>query len=420
MLKFRDSSLALQLPLIAAGCTLLVACLLLWLAATSSEHLQGQREGEYGRALARQIAAAVRDPLQRGDLLSARATLQEFLDNSLAATIVIDDALGLPITQTDEIDDRALQHRAAVRVGQDLIGEVRLELRSDESNGRQRFLLSLLALAIALSLLVYALSRWFAQRLVSTLTALQSQLTLPDSPGEASGNELLVLQQRIEQLPLDMLRGHAAVPAAAREFRDAAVLFVHLSSLARYVDQLNESNLHRYTRRLQQIVGAAAQCYRGELRVTRQFGLLISFAAQSGAGSEALRAASCARLIARITGVLQQRTSLSLDMAMALGHCELAASDSDDIYPDLYLQGTLDELRDACLTATRYPLILVLETLLRDEQLAVAAEVDFSDPGDETQRFGELMSLAAEQEALISHQSELITERVKPSRSQRR
>jgi hypothetical protein len=417
MQGFRASSLALQLPLIAAGCTLTVACCLLWLAATSSAHLQQQREAAYGEALARQIATAVSDPLQRGDLLSVRASLQRFVDASLATAVLINDALGLPMAQTSPL--QATSYRADIHVGDDLIGEVRLSLETPDLEGRQRFLLSLLALAIALSLLVFAITRWLAQRLAATLLALQSQLSLPDAEASDSGNELARLQHSVEQLPLDMLRGHAALPAATREFHDAAVLFVHLDSLARYVDQLNESNLHRYTRRLQQLLGAAAQCYRGELRVTRQFGVLITFAPQRGAGSEALRAASCARLIARITVALQQRTSLSLDMAMGLGHCELGPAQGDDIYPDLYLQAAIDELREVCLGAARYPLILVVDSLLRDRQLAAAAEVDFSGAAESEQRFGELLSLATEQEALLEHQAQLIVERIKPATSRR-
>lgn len=415
MKRLRDSSLALQLPLFAAGCSLLVACCLLCLAATSTDYLQRQQEASYGQALAEQIAASLGEPLQRGDLLSARANLQRFVDGSLAAGIAITDVMGLPMGEAGVVDAPGQnRYSAPIPVGGDIAGEVRVALEPGLAGERQRLLLSLFALAFALSLLVFALSRFLAQRMVASLEAIRSQVALADAPLPESGNELQRLESTVEHLPLDMLRGHAAVPAPAREFRDAALLYVHLTSLTRYVDRLNETNLHRYTRRLQQLLHAAAQCYRGELQVTRPFGVLITFAPQRGAGSEALRAASCARLIATLARSLAQRTSLSLDMAMALGSCELGPDDCDDMYPGLYLQGTLDELRDACLRATQFPSVVIRESLLADSQLAAVANVEFTSADDDA---GELKSLATEQETLVSHQAQLIVERIKPTRA---
>lgn len=416
MQRFKDLSLSVQLPLLAAAGTLLVALCLLWLATTSSAYLQNEQEKQYGEALAEQVAISVRDPLQRGDLLSARASLQRFIDQSLADGVGIEDVEGMAMGTAGVLDGPRLhQYRAPIRIGRDIAGEVIVSVDSGAAKeSRWRFLFSLLALAAALSLLVFLAARSLAQRLATELLALQSQLTLPDSvEDDHTANELARLHRRVEQLPLDMLRGHAAVPAAASEYQQGTILFVHLRSLARYVDTLSESNLHRYARRVQQIVQAAAQCYRGELAVVRPFGLLISFSPQPNAGSEALRGASCARLISLIARGLGERTTLSLDMCMALGQCEQGGNDVDDIYPRLYVQGAIDELREISLDCDESAVFLAAG-LLADEQLALAAQFEKTEEVDDSNGFSRLRCLSTAQEQLLAHQAQLIVERIKP------
>lgn len=414
MQRFKDLSLSLQLPILAAGCALLVGLCLLWLAATSSAYLQNERERLYGESLAQQVSSTVREALQRGDLLSARASLQRFVDSSLAGGITIRDVEGMAMGTAGIISGPNLtQYSAPIRIGEDTAGEVLVSV--DSSSGQEsrwRFLFSLLALAAALSLLVFMATRVFAQRLATSLLALDTQLALPETVETGLENEIEKIRQSVEALPLDMLRAQAPVPAAATDFQHATILFVHLASLARYVHTLGESNLHRYTRRLQQIVQAAALCYRGELIVSRPFGLVISFRPQPNAGSEALRAASCARLIALISLGLQKRTNLSLELAMALGQCEHSTDESNDIYPQLHLQGVIDELRDACLNHGRYPAILLAETALADEQLINAAEL--AEDSEENAIVRELLRLSPEQENLLTHQAQMIVERIKP------
>ena len=103
MARFGNYSLSLQLPLVATACTLAAGLCLLWLATTASNYLQGEQEKRYGESLARQVAANVRDALQSGDLLAARATLERFLDSSLARGITIQDVEGAPIGSAGEL-----------------------------------------------------------------------------------------------------------------------------------------------------------------------------------------------------------------------------------------------------------------------------------------------------------------------------
>ncbi|MEE4250827.1 MAG: hypothetical protein V2I38_09580 [Alcanivoracaceae bacterium] len=425
MQRFKQLSLSVQLPLLAAGSALLVSLCLLWLSATSSDYLQNERERLYGEAVAKQVSATVREALQRGDLLSARVSLQRFIDSSLAGGITIRDVEGMAMGTAGTLNGPDLtQYRAAIRIGDDTAGEVIVAVNSSAGqDSHWRFLFSLLALAAALSLLVFMATRFLAQRLSIAMTALDTQLSLPGSAEQVSAdsghahseNELTRLQHTVEALPLNLLRGTAPIPAAAADFQQSSILFVHLASLARYVDTLSESNLHRYTRRLQQIVQAAAQSYCCELIVTRPFGLVIRFSPQRNAGSEALRAASCARLIALIAIGLKERTNLSLELAMTLGQCEQSVDEARDIYPQLHLQGVIDELQDACLQHEHHPVILLMRGVLIDEQLAAATQL--AKDSEAEAPVVELLSLASAQEKLLAHQAQIIVERIKPKKS---
>jgi hypothetical protein len=422
MKRLAAQSLSLQLPLVAGVAALVVGLCVLWLAATASGHLQAQQEQRYGDALARQLAASLREPLQSGDLLAARATLQRFLDSSLAGSILIIDVEGTPIGSAGTPPDAdARPYSASITVGGDIAGEVRLTVEGGAGReSRWRFIFSLLALAAALSLLVFLATRFLARGVARRLTSLATRLAVATSEGESEreaigDNELLLLESTVDAMPLEMLHGHAPVPRAASDFQDTVLLFVHLASLVRYVDTLSESNLHRYTRRLQQLVQAAAHCYRGELSVARPFGLLLTFAPQPGTGGEAFRAASCALLLRRVAEAVKQSTKLSIDLSMAVGHCEESRDRVEDIYPALHLQGAIDELHGACLREEKPATILVEDTLAGVGELAAIARFEETAPETED-RFRRLRGLGEEQEALISHQAKLIVGRIAPNR----
>ena len=422
MKRLAAHSLSLQLPLVAGLAALVVGLCLLWLAATASGHLQAQQEQRYGDALARQLAASLREPLQSGDLLAARATLQRFLESSLASSIIISDVEGTPIGSAGmPLDVDARPYSASITVGGDIAGEVRLTVESAAGReSRWRFIFSLLALAAALSLLVFLATRFLARGVARRLTGITTRLAVATSGGvgeraETGDNELLLLENTVDAMPLEMLEGHAPVPRAASDFQDTVLLFVHLASLVRYVDTLSESNLHRYTRRLQQLVQAAAHCYRGELSVVRPFGLLLTFAPQPGTGGEAFRAASCALLLRHVAEGVRQSTKLSIDLSMAVGRCEESRDRVDDIYPALHLQGAIDELHGACLREKDPAAILVEDTVGEDGELAAVARFGDSAPAAED-RFRRLLGLGDEQEALVRHQAQLIAGRIAPNR----
>jgi len=159
-------------------------------------------------------------------------------------------------------------------------------------------------------------------------------------------------------------------PATPQEenYRDTAVLYLQLDSLANYVDTLTEDSLHRYTEQLHQVVFAAAGFYAGDLHVARQFGLAIYFCGTNKAGSAAFRAASCAWLIQSVSRELEKQMSLSLGISMAVAESELGLGDGSDIYPGLYMQHTIDELQLVC--AAKPPHILLSPKVCEDVDVA--------------------------------------------------
>lgn len=410
--SLRDFSLTLQLPLAAAALSLAVALALVTLAATSSRYLLETQQADYGNALAQQIARRISTALETGDLLSVAASLQRFVESSPATVVEIYDVEGQALGRagTDGPADEA-HYEAPVRIGPDIAGRVRIALDTGSAReSRQRFLLSLSALAVVLSLLVFLVARYGAARLVGRIAGAAERLALDGAaPAAAGTSELELLEARVDALPLELLRPRDAGAPSGEHYRANTVLYLHLASLAGYVDTLNERNLHRYTDRLHRIIYASAACYGGTLQVARPFGLALCFAEGEGTGSATLRAVACAALVREVAGTLEAGMSLSLSMGMAVGRSELGPGDAADIYPGLYLQGVLDELRDACLHDREH--VLVTEDAAADGDLSARAELRPEKPG-----FKRLAGFSGAQQQLLERQAALLLARLRGRR----
>ncbi|MEO0437457.1 MAG: hypothetical protein AAF098_11170 [Pseudomonadota bacterium] len=421
MNRIKNLSLARSLPLIAAGCTLLVGLCVVWLAATSNAYLQKQRDRGFGEALASQIALGVSEPLQRGDLLGMRAMLDRFLGRTLARGVIIYDIEGSPMGAAGDTAKGALnRYRSPIRVGGDTAGEVVVFLDGRRQQETQwRLVSSLGALVAALSLLCFLSIRGLAAKGAKRLAAITDELRIEQASAQSSAleaphtssNELAKLEAVVADLPMKLLRTKASVPAPATDFQAKPLLFVHLASLDRYVATLSESNLHRYTRRLQQILQAAASCYGGSLAVVRPFGVLIGFRSDN-AENPPLDAACCARLIALTAEGLEARTNLSLGFSMALSMCEISSEQEEDFYPELYVQSTLDEMREQCLAQNDLPALLISSLFLQEESIRSQLNLGKEISGGQ---FFQLASLQDTHEALLRVQSEKIVERIKPA-----
>ena len=368
--RLENTGISQQLALITAGFCLLVSLALVTLGAISSRHMQEQQQEEYGTALAHQIARRISTALESGDLLSVSASLQRFVETSSAEEVAIFDIEGKALGQAGQaLGQQLRQYSAPVRIASDVAGRVVITISGDQARAAQlRFILSLVGLAVLLSLTVYGASRHLGQRVATRLAALARVIALEEEDQCRPDNEVDLLQKRIEALPMDLLRTRSDAGPKEENYRHTAVLYLHLTSLVDYVDTLDEHSLHRYTDRLHQVVYAAAGFYGGELQVTRQFGLAVFFSGHNNAGNAAFRAASCAWLVQAVARELEQQMSLSLSIAMAISQSELGVGDSTDIYPGLYMQHTLDELQTIC--ASKPPKILLSPQVCEDVDVA--------------------------------------------------
>lgn len=388
---------------------LLVSLALVTLAAISSRHMQLQQQDAYGSALARQIATHIGAALETGDLLSVAAALQRFLESSSAEEVALFDVEGKALGQAGKALGRNLeQYSAPVRVESNIAGRVVITISTDAERGaRLQFVLSLLGLAILLSLAVYITSRHFSQRLANRLGDLAQSIAMEDQAAEATpANEVALLSRNIGALPMDLLRTRSETSPRDENYRTTAVLYLHLTSLVDYIDTLDEKALHRYTHRLHQLVLAAANFYAGELQVARQFGLAIYFSGPNSAGSAAFRAASCAWLIQSACRKIEQQIRRTLSIAMAISQSELGAGDRGDIYPGLYIQHTLDELETIC--ANRPPRILLSPVVCEDPDVASRLQHQATEVMD----FAMLEEFAEPYQDLLERQLRLILRRL--------
>ncbi|MEM6483756.1 MAG: hypothetical protein AAF662_02055, partial [Pseudomonadota bacterium] len=336
MKRIERLSLVRSVPLLAAAGALVIGLSIVGFAATSSSYLQQARDSSYAESLASQIAVSVSEPLQRNDLLSVRAFLDRYLRQALAAGISILDVEGNPIAAAGDTSAMELKRfGAAIGIGGDIAGHVIVYLdEQQQQESEWRFIFSLTALVGALSVLAYLGAKSVVRRQVVALQRMRSDLTLDSAKDAAKSihdNELVALEATVDSLPLELLKAQAPVPTAASDFNERPLLLVHLASLARYVNTLSETNLHRYSRRMQQVIHAAARCYGGTLSVVRPYAIMVTFD-DHATESAVLNAINCGRLIALTTEGLQAHTSLSLEVAMAISLCETPVDEQDDVY----------------------------------------------------------------------------------------
>jgi len=408
--SLRTTSLGQQLAVIAGVLCLLVSLALVTLAAISSRHMQAELRDEYGSALAQLIARSVSTAMESGDLLSVSASLQRFVAISAADQVVLTGVDGKELGQAGETPSkRGHRYSAEVYIERDVAGRVSLVVNDEEARAAERRLvLSLLGLAVLLSLSAYGAALHFGQRLGRQLRRMANSISLAENgPDAPRMNEVAALESEIAALPMDLLRTRAEDPGPREEnYQATAVLYLHLTSLADYVDTLDESSLQRYTSQLHQVVYAASGFYAGDLQVARQFGLAVYFSDQSKAGSAAFRAASCAWLVRAVCRELEQQMSLSMHIAMAVSQSELGAGDGEDIYPGLYMQHTLDELALIC--ANKPPELLLSPAACEDIDIASRLQVRPTDVGD----YALIEEFAGTYQDLLERQLRLIMKRL--------
>ena len=407
--RLRQSSIGQQFAVLTAGLCLLVRLALIALGAISTSHMQSLLREEYGAALARLVAARVSTALESGDLLSVSASLRRIINNSSADVIAVNDIEGKVLGLAGASQGRYLhEYSEPVRIESDIAGHVIITISADNDRAaQQRLVISMLGLAVLLSLAVYGVGRHFGQRLGGRLSALAHRVALDEDTGmPLPNNELSLLQKRIDALPMDLLQARSEPGPQEENYQVTAVLYLQLTSLANYVDTLDEHSLHAYIARIHQIVYAASGFYAGDLQVARQFGLAVYFSGHNSAGSAAFRASSCAWLIKTVCQSMEKDMTLSLSLSMAISQSELGAGGGDDIYPGLYTQHTLDELQSVC--ASMPPNILLAPTVAEDTDISTRLECRPTEVMD----YAVIEEFAGQYQDLLERQLRLVLKRL--------
>ncbi|GIX29932.1 MAG: hypothetical protein KatS3mg124_0404 [Porticoccaceae bacterium] len=254
-------------------------------------HLAVERQVELelamvGPALAAQAARSLEGPLLARDLLSAQVTLDALLaDAPLVARATLYSSANeiLAQAQRPAAADGALAPFAApVRLKDDLIGELRLELDRARAAERLRLpLLIVLALWLVAAGALGAL--WFARERnrAARLSALAAGL------GASPGGDPLAQLER------------ALAPFAAEEAGgdERAFLAVDIPGLPKWRAQLEAQLLHQLLAALDGLLDDHLRFFRGRRLGARRTALLLAF--EGGTGAPAGRALDCALALAQ-------------------------------------------------------------------------------------------------------------------------
>lgn len=398
---FKRQPLSQQLALTASFLCLIATLALVALAARSSEYTQANLQGDYGRAVAEQLANRLSAELAAGDRLGVAGELNKLLEQpSVAGARALDvDGAELAVAGSRS-SGRAFD--APILIAGDAAGtaEVRVST-SDQDAVRRQSTLALSGLAVLLSIAVYALTRAMAQRLAHNLRAVSAELAEVTGADTESLNEVQALRERVAALPLELLKAREVTESHDDHYVDTAILYIHLRSLPGYVDTIDERRLQRYVATVHRMIFGAAGFYGGELEVVRQFGLAVWFSGQHKIGSAALRAASCAWLIEQAAPELESRLRLSVGLGLAVGGSELGRGDDRDIYPGLYTQASVDELQK--LASQQTDGISLSGFVVNDIDLCTRIEIEAGD-GDRRQ----LGSLADGHRDLLERQLQIL------------
>jgi len=337
-----------RMAIICGVLALLTTLTLVAVAALSSNYIIEQQEQQRGEEMAAGIANEIAPVLASGDLIRLEVSLRSLQKKYGLLGISVFDIEARELSSAGErtsTDYR--QYVRAINLDGDIAGEVEvLLLPSAARMELQRMSLGLVSLAFLSSLFAAGLGARWGLQLADRLRALNTRLQLDTSlEQEFSGDEISQLEQTVSSLPLELLRRPADAAGTTANYQEAGLLYLHLDSLSRHVETLDESSLLHYTELQRLIIASAAQLYGGQLAVVRQFGILVTFSDQ-GSGSPCFRALSTGWLIAQLAEATTANGAPRIRLSQACGISETGTGTSKDIYPDLYNQHLIDELAE--------------------------------------------------------------------------
>ena len=406
----RVFSLQHRAALLCGSLCLLISLTLTLLAALSARYILDQQVRQHGNATAQQIATQVAPVLATGDLIMLEVSLEKLLQEHSLLNLAVTDVESRPLGQAGQKNAvRGADYVAAVTIDGNLAGELRMSMPPATSMAElQTMSLGLVALSLLLSIFAAILGANWGQKIAARIEAVNRELSVVQESADdvAPVDELGALEHAVAALPLDLLKPPASASTSTADYRDAGLLFIHLDSLGRHVETLDESSLLAYTELHRHLIQSAADLYGGQLAVIRQFGILVSFGNGHNSGSPAFRASSCAWLIRHTADQLGENRPLRIKLSLACGLSETGTGTSHDIYPDLYNQYLVDEL--AGLVDAEGDAIKISPAVRRDPELQNRCL--FSDDDSELAGFTEPYC------DLLERQQELVLRELQQSR----
>ncbi len=365
--RFLKATLEVQLAITCSLFCLLSGLILTFLASISSFYLQKESLDFLGQALADQLSKQIIESMETGDLIDLVGSLQSFISDSSATVALVYDIEENILASSGKITDDFPQYTAPILIGKDLAGSVVIEINTSRNDLLQfRFVVSLMGLAVFFSIVIFFATKKLSLFITRRLRYATEQLEIKENNHLKENNVLAELEKQIESLPLSLLKYPAITNMADRTNNKISILYLHIHSLEKYLQTLDEVSLRAYIEPISQIISYAADFYEGDTRVVRLFGSAIFFEEQDNNLSAAFRAISCGQLIRSVQQEVQDKMDLSIQIRMAADLCEMETEGSQDIYGEIHIQTCLNKLQQQCASSEEE--LLLSEKLLADSE----------------------------------------------------
>ena len=383
--------LSQRMALVCGGLCLGAGLLLVLLSHLSGSYILRQQQDQHMQALTGQLARQLSGVVAQNDLIRLEATLNGLQQRHELQRVRVTDLAGQPLGEAGAAPTRdSRSYTAALTIGDNVAGEVTIStLPSMALQEHQRLALGLLFMAILASLFAAALAGRWGQGAAARLSALQSKLSREPA---VAGDEISALETAVNALPLQLIMPADNNRRYTPDFELAGLLYIHLASLTRYVETLDEQSLLNYTDSLRELFEQVARLYEGRVTVAREFGVLMSFSGDSTAGSAGFRALSSAWLLRRLCTELSTDHALRYRLGLSCGLGEGGRqrdidSPGDSLYPDLYNQHIIDDLAGRAAHAAEA--ITVSAELAGVEDIQARCHLRESGQGSELDSFAE-------------------------------
>lgn len=294
--------LALPLPAKCAVIVMLVlvvqSATLLLASARGNQQLIQQQSTLFAQQWVKQIAYLSREGLIRNDNVTLLSILRQQAENPLLGYARISDSDDKTLVEVGLHEQDNLRFVSPIMIGQDIAGNVILELQTAPlQSAQQQLQWQLLLLAAVMMALAVALMVALGQKVDNLLVRVRHSLLHPSEaplnvsyPGADSFGDVLETLATPEPL----------VPGFSLQSADWVVLHMHWQHFDRLTQQWGKAELDRRLTQSYQAALAMARLYHGQLKIHRRDGVTLRFRALEGSDPPLLRALCSAHLLSAL------------------------------------------------------------------------------------------------------------------------